>query len=629
MAIVQLPTKGGGTDFQGNQQWGWYPGSIAGTYYVVITEFPDSITYVDKTTDYGATWTEVGSTTDVVSSISVAFAQGIIYIYGEFGPAQPMFSPQPVRVARFNTVGGADTFLSSLIPPSPIQGVRGLPLCIAAKVNGDLAVGYTGAVEFVGGNNRDRVYVAEYVSGVWDGGTLIPGQSGLGFAYSFWANQILIPASNRLVLIMGSENTLVSAGFLAYVITKPSGGTWKTLQTAASDLSESQDNSEWPIGLGCTFVDTTGGFGVVGATQFAIPYVGGGSNSDASGGLNGGPTANENYFIFSEADNPVIATGVADTTLAIVPLQPAYETIVGMTYDPLSGTLYYVWVTQLTKGRPAWSFETVTTSGEVVYVKNTGSGWSSPPVVLQSWAVPFVPSGVVPIVFNGTLGALFYVIDSTNFNNGDPVSERHWFTPFSAPAPAPVPGSGGRGFIRFTLNAFTGCLARDYILYELIDRTLLSCAKRPECFCFDERQWGEEAEEVPPMGPPYGAIDFNPAGQIALPLPGADTLIFSFRVPTGYDAIILGFYHSFTGTGFLEGSGDIVWRIRSDQRYLRDCGNMKVTMGSSRQLSTVQGGLQLWSNDFVEYLVNAPNTSGLLSVGNILAGCHGYFWPRL
>jgi hypothetical protein len=204
----------------------------------------------------------------------------------------------------------------------------------------------------------------------------------------------------------------------------------------------------------------------------------------------------------------------------------------------------------------------------------------------------------------------------------------------------PVPSTGGRGFIHVILNHFDSCLGREYLLYKLINRELLKCGVKPFCFCTDERDWGgnfSEHEEVP-MGPPEGAIAFNPTGAIPLPtVASGDNVIFQFRVPIGYDGVILGQYHgyitdptAFPVPIFVEGSGDIVWRLESAGRFMRDCGLMEVSIGTLQNMSPIAGGLQVRSGDLIRYIVAAPNVTGALTagVGNVVAGLHGYFWPR-
>lgn len=204
----------------------------------------------------------------------------------------------------------------------------------------------------------------------------------------------------------------------------------------------------------------------------------------------------------------------------------------------------------------------------------------------------------------------------------------------------PVVSTGGRGFVKVVVNHFDSCLGREYLLYQLINRELLKCGVKPFCFCISERDWGgnfSEHEEVP-MGPPEGAIAFNPTGQLVLPTAASgDNVIFQTRVPIGYDGVILGQYHGYIPDPtampvpfFVQGGGDIVWRLEAAGRCVRDCGIMKVSLGSLQNMTPVSGGLQVRSGNLIQYVVTVPNTSGALTpgVGNIVAGLHGWYWPR-
>ena len=151
------------------------------------------------------------------------------------------------------------------------------------------------------------------------------------------------------------------------------------------------------------------------------------------------------------------------------------------------------------------------------------------------------------------------------------------------------------------------------------------CGRKPDCFSIPEREWVDMVA---------GSIAFNPQKAILLPDPAdVDVVIFSFKVPVGYDGMILGQYNTLS-TFFAQGSGDIAWRIRADGRYLRDRGNITVSIGSNKRLYPVAGGLQLRSNNLVEFVVSAPNTGGSIhSPGRgqaiyVLAGLHGWFYPR-
>jgi hypothetical protein len=142
------------------------------------------------------------------------------------------------------------------------------------------------------------------------------------------------------------------------------------------------------------------------------------------------------------------------------------------------------------------------------------------------------------------------------------------------------------------------------------------------------------AEEVI-SGPPAGSIPFTPFGSVLLPATSAgDVTVFTERVPLGYDGVILGQMQGYSApllpSPYVSGSGDIVWRVAVDGRYVRDCGNMIVELGSIRTMSSVVGGLQLRSGNVISYIVYVPNITGALTpgIGDIVCGLFGYFYPR-
>ena len=142
------------------------------------------------------------------------------------------------------------------------------------------------------------------------------------------------------------------------------------------------------------------------------------------------------------------------------------------------------------------------------------------------------------------------------------------------------------------------------------------------------------------ISPPFGALTFNPFKAIPLPSPASgENVLFTFPVPLGYDGIITGQSNGYLNAGsgqFLEGSGDIAWRISvynntGCQRYLKDCGNILFSLGQINNYQTVPGGMRLYSGNLVTVVVTCPNTSGSLppaGTGQVFAGLHGWWWPR-
>lgn len=182
-------------------------------------------------------------------------------------------------------------------------------------------------------------------------------------------------------------------------------------------------------------------------------------------------------------------------------------------------------------------------------------------------------------------------------------------------------------------NDYTMCLVREFHLFKAIEFSKLECCPGRECIITDYVEAvGIGYEET------SDGLAFNPVNAIPLPAPtDGEVVVLSEVVPIGYDGMLLAQFHGYiqspSGTSlssFTEGSGDIAWRITSNDRYLKDCGNMLVSIGSTQRLSPIYGGIRVRSGDTITYRVQVYNLSGLLTpgLGSIIAGLHGFFYPR-
>lgn len=117
-----------------------------------------------------------------------------------------------------------------------------------------------------------------------------------------------------------------------------------------------------------------------------------------------------------------------------------------------------------------------------------------------------------------------------------------------------------------------------------------------------------------------------------------DVICLQMRVPLGYDGVISDVVFNFTGSGFIEGSGDITWRLSADYlldstgvptaRWLRDMGEVTTSLGSLTQPSPVpRGGLRVYSNDLVTVWANVA-AAAVIANGNIITSIAGWVYPR-
>jgi len=132
--------------------------------------------------------------------------------------------------------------------------------------------------------------------------------------------------------------------------------------------------------------------------------------------------------------------------------------------------------------------------------------------------------------------------------------------------------------------------------------------------------------KMPPQGKRFSSIK-----SVALPnapLDNLDHVIGSFVVPEGYDGVIKSVIFNYTGAGFQEGSGDISWRLRVNQRYVKDYGNVQTQIGSlTLPYPGSAGEILIQSGNLVVFIYNAQNT-GNLNGGRLIGSAWGWYWPR-
>lgn len=166
------------------------------------------------------------------------------------------------------------------------------------------------------------------------------------------------------------------------------------------------------------------------------------------------------------------------------------------------------------------------------------------------------------------------------------------------------------------------------------------------CLDVERRQWeqinriggitaicpGRKWTEPPWIRMPVQGKRFTKPGSIAMPAAnGTDNLVVSWVVPLGYDGVITSLVFQTTSgvTNYVEGSGDLIWRLRINQRWVRDYGNVKTTLGSMQTPygAANLGGILIQSGQLIQnFVVNATGSS--VTGGRIIMANFGWFWPR-
>jgi hypothetical protein len=174
-------------------------------------------------------------------------------------------------------------------------------------------------------------------------------------------------------------------------------------------------------------------------------------------------------------------------------------------------------------------------------------------------------------------------------------------------------------------NPYTECLYREQDLWTKIayegGLAKLCCPSYPE------------GNPPPWVAMPSEGKRYQQIGSILLPaVEGTDFLVTSFAVPTGYDGVIVSVVGMFTGTGFVEGSGDLHYRIQINRRWLKDYGDTQTTMGTVASPCMIyRGGVRLRTQEVVRYWVQlgAGALGRLDPTGRLVCAFFGWFYPQV
>jgi hypothetical protein len=192
----------------------------------------------------------------------------------------------------------------------------------------------------------------------------------------------------------------------------------------------------------------------------------------------------------------------------------------------------------------------------------------------------------------------------------------------------------GNPSIRHTVwypNAFDRVIAKRTALWGYIREHggLKGCCRIPELGApvYQQPPW----MVMPSQGEPFTKMFPQPIANVSGggPFTGVDTILGQFVVPNGYDGALNRFVCQFTGNGFLDFTGAIVWRVLVNNRFARNLGNVQNTFGDYKTAFLVPGtdNIRLVSQQTVTLIANIPIGSPV-SDGYVTAGAFGWFYPR-
>jgi hypothetical protein len=175
-------------------------------------------------------------------------------------------------------------------------------------------------------------------------------------------------------------------------------------------------------------------------------------------------------------------------------------------------------------------------------------------------------------------------------------------------------------------NPFDLCLKQDAQIWHTIQCCggITGVCKRASTIHYAENDppW----IQMPPQGRRFQEINSVP---LALFVLNTDLAVLTFQVPIGYDGVITGIQSRFIGAGFVEGSGDIEWRIQLSRRYAPDYGQILTSLGDLTSPVSFSGaGLRIYSHQTIRFIARITNFGPLDPNGRVLCSLMGWFYPR-
>ena len=118
------------------------------------------------------------------------------------------------------------------------------------------------------------------------------------------------------------------------------------------------------------------------------------------------------------------------------------------------------------------------------------------------------------------------------------------------------------------------------------------------------------------------------------PLPAAENVevnVITYTVPAGWEGVLLTVTNVFNSVGFLEGSGDLIWRVKFDWQWFKDLDAVQISLGRLDNPYALEGGgYRLFENQTLTYnfLVGTGGLANLDPKGMVICAMSGWLYPK-
>jgi len=166
-------------------------------------------------------------------------------------------------------------------------------------------------------------------------------------------------------------------------------------------------------------------------------------------------------------------------------------------------------------------------------------------------------------------------------------------------------------------NVWDWCLENDKRLWTGIEWKRHGCIP-VKCWRLEDGS----LHSIPEQG-----REFHKYGSIPLPaVSGVDVQILRFLVPSRLDGIVYSLLCRYTGPGFVEGGGDLLWRFRVGERWVRTMRAISTELGDYAAYLQLDEFFRVYSGQTIRAYGWVSPLSGLMG-GTMIAALQGWYFP--
>lgn len=139
----------------------------------------------------------------------------------------------------------------------------------------------------------------------------------------------------------------------------------------------------------------------------------------------------------------------------------------------------------------------------------------------------------------------------------------------------------------------------------------------------------EDTSETPWLIMPANGVPFRQAAAIDTPAAGSTATIVSYTVPQGFQATVRALAVVYEDALFVQGAGDLTWRLAIDNAYAQGYDSITTSIGSPANPAEIQGAIRVASGQTIEIEVDHAASSSLPAGGTkCIAVIAGWLYPQ-